>query len=89
VAAGHPADAFLNAASPGVIALFQPNDFYKTPDEYLEAIAEALRVEYEAIVSAGFLVQIDAPDLGMDGTPCIAMPASVNTWRARRNTSRC
>ena len=65
VDAGKPADAFLNAASPGVIALFQPNDFYKTADEYLEAVAEALRVEYEAIVAAGFLVQIDAPDLGM------------------------
>jgi len=65
VAAGKPADAFLNAASPGVIAIFQPNDFYKTADEYLEAVAEALRFEYEAIVAAGFLLQIDAPDLGM------------------------
>jgi 5-methyltetrahydropteroyltriglutamate--homocysteine methyltransferase len=65
VAASNPADAFLNAASPGVIALFQPNDFYTTADEYLEAVAEALRGEYEAIVAAGFLVQIDAPDLGM------------------------
>jgi 5-methyltetrahydropteroyltriglutamate--homocysteine methyltransferase len=65
VAAGSPVDAFLNAASPGVIAIFQPNDFYKTADDYLEAIAEALRGEYEAIVAAGFLVQIDAPDLGM------------------------
>ena len=65
VAAGSPVDAFLNAASPGVIAIFQPNDFYRTADEYLEAVAEALRGEYEAIVAAGFLVQIDAPDLGM------------------------
>jgi 5-methyltetrahydropteroyltriglutamate--homocysteine methyltransferase len=60
-----PHEAFMNAASPGVIALFQPNDFYKTQDEYLEAIAEAMRVEYEGIVSAGILLQIDAPDLGM------------------------
>jgi 5-methyltetrahydropteroyltriglutamate--homocysteine methyltransferase len=60
-----PVEAFLNAASPGVIALFQPNDFYKTQDEYLEALAEAMRVEYEAIVGAGFLLQIDAPDLAM------------------------
>lgn len=60
-----PAEAFMNAASPGVIALFQPNDFYKTQDEYLEAVAEAMRAEYEAIVAAGILVQIDAPDLGM------------------------
>ena len=65
VAASPPTEAFINAASPGTIALFQPNDFYKTQDEYLEALAEALRVEYEGITQAGFLVQIDAPDLGM------------------------
>jgi 5-methyltetrahydropteroyltriglutamate--homocysteine methyltransferase len=65
VAASRPADAFINAASPGVIALFQPNDFYKTQDEYLEAVAEAMRAEYEAVASSGLLLQIDAPDLGM------------------------
>ena len=65
VAASPPTEAFINAASPGTIALFQPNDFYATQDEYLEALAEALRVEYEGIANAGFLVQIDAPDLGM------------------------
>jgi 5-methyltetrahydropteroyltriglutamate--homocysteine methyltransferase len=65
VDAARPVEAFLNAASPGVIALFQPNDFYPTQDVYLEAIAEAMRSEYEAIVGAGFLLQIDAPDLGM------------------------
>jgi 5-methyltetrahydropteroyltriglutamate--homocysteine methyltransferase len=64
-AAASPLEAFMNAASPGVVALFQPNDFYATRDEYLEALAEALRTEYEAIVAAGFLLQIDAPDLGM------------------------
>ena len=58
-------EAFINAASPGVVALFQPNDYYKTQDAYLEAVAEALRPEYEGIVAAGFLVQIDAPDLAM------------------------
>jgi 5-methyltetrahydropteroyltriglutamate--homocysteine methyltransferase len=65
VSAARPVEAFLNAAAPGVIALFQPNDYYTTADAYLEALAEALRVEYESIVSAGFLLQIDAPDLGM------------------------
>lgn len=63
--AGRPVEAFMNAASPGVIALFQPNDYYRTQDEYLEAVAEAMRAEYEAIVGAGVLLQIDAPDLGM------------------------
>jgi 5-methyltetrahydropteroyltriglutamate--homocysteine methyltransferase len=58
-------EAFLNAASPGVIALFQPNDFYKSQDEYLEAVAEGMRAEYELITSSGLLVQIDAPDLAM------------------------
>lgn len=64
-AASTPSEAFLNAASPGVIALFQPNDFYKSQDEYLEAVAEAMRAEYELIVGSGLLVQIDAPDLAM------------------------
>jgi len=64
-AAAGPTAAFLNAASPGVVAFFQPNDFYRTQDEYLTALAEALRVEYEAIVQAGVLLQIDAPDLAM------------------------
>jgi 5-methyltetrahydropteroyltriglutamate--homocysteine methyltransferase len=82
VAVGNPADAFLNAASPGVIALFQPNDFYATADQYLEAVAEALRVEYEAIVAAGFLVQIDAPDLGM-GRHTMYRDASVQEYLAR------
>ena len=65
VAAAKPVEAFMNAASPGVIALFQPNDYYKTQDEYLQAVAEAMRAEYEGIVAAGILLQIDAPDFGM------------------------
>jgi len=65
VAAAVPLGAFLNAASPGVVALFQPNDFYRSQDDYLAALAEALRVEYEAIVHAGLFLQIDAPDLAM------------------------
>ncbi len=60
-----PTGAFMNAASPGVIALFQPNDFYPTQDAYLEALAEAMRPEYEAIVAAGLTLQLDSPDLGL------------------------
>jgi 5-methyltetrahydropteroyltriglutamate--homocysteine methyltransferase len=56
---------FMNAASPGVIALFFRNDHYATREEYVYAIAEAMRVEYEAITDAGLQVQIDAPDLAM------------------------
>lgn len=60
-----PVGGFMNAASPGVIALFQPNDHYPTQDAYLEALAEAMRPEYEAIVGAGLLLQLDSPDLGL------------------------
>lgn len=65
VAAASATGAFMNAASPGVIAFFQPNDYYKTQDDYLEAVAAAMQTEYEAIVKAGIILQIDAPDLGM------------------------
>ncbi len=63
--AHRPTGAFMNAASPGVIALFQPNRHYATQDAYLEALAEAMRPEYEAIVAAGFVLQLDSPDLGL------------------------
>src|SRR5207248_6919160 len=59
------AGAFMNAPSPGIIALFQPNEHYATRDEYLEAIAAAMKAEYEGIVAAGFYLQVDAPDLAM------------------------
>ncbi|WP_301752028.1 cobalamin-independent methionine synthase II family protein [uncultured Erythrobacter sp.] len=60
-----PGGGFMNSASPGVIALFQPNEHYATQDAYLEALAEAMRPEYEAIVAAGLLLQLDSPDLGL------------------------
>ena len=60
-----PVEAFMNSAAPGVIALFQPNDFYPSHEAYLEALAEAMQPEYEGIVDAGFLLQIDSPDIGM------------------------
>jgi 5-methyltetrahydropteroyltriglutamate--homocysteine methyltransferase len=56
-------EAFMTAASPGVIAQFQPNQFYPSNVEYIDALAEAMREEYEAIVEAGFIVQLDCPDL--------------------------
>jgi 5-methyltetrahydropteroyltriglutamate--homocysteine methyltransferase len=60
-----PAGGFMNSASPGVIALFQPNEHYPTQDAYLEALAEGMRPEYEAIVAAGLILQLDSPDLGL------------------------
>ena len=58
-------EAFMNSASPGVVSAFQPNRFYATHEAYVDAIAEAMREEYEAIVAAGFVLQVDCPDLAM------------------------
>ena len=65
VSAHRPVGAFMNAASPGVIALFQPNRHYASHQRYLEAISAAMAVEYRAIVEAGLVLQIDSPDLGL------------------------
>jgi 5-methyltetrahydropteroyltriglutamate--homocysteine methyltransferase len=64
-AVARPTGAFMNAASPGVVASFLPNRYYTSHEAYVEAIAEAMRDEYMAIVAAGFVVQIDCPDLAM------------------------
>jgi 5-methyltetrahydropteroyltriglutamate--homocysteine methyltransferase len=53
----------MNAASPGVIAGSLANEYYGSFEEYLFAIADAIRVEYEAVVDAGLILQVDAPDL--------------------------
>jgi 5-methyltetrahydropteroyltriglutamate--homocysteine methyltransferase len=58
-------DVFLTAASPGVVALFFRNQYYPSREAYLQAIAEALQAEYRAIVDAGFVLQVDCPDLAM------------------------
>ncbi|HEV8016739.1 MAG TPA: cobalamin-independent methionine synthase II family protein [Stellaceae bacterium] len=59
------AEAFLTAASPGLISLFFRNDHYPSAEAYLAAIAAAMRPEYEAVVNAGFILQLDCPDLAM------------------------
>lgn len=56
---------FMNSASPGVIAVFQPNQYYANHEKYLSALADAMAAEYEAIVASGLELQIDAPDLAM------------------------
>jgi 5-methyltetrahydropteroyltriglutamate--homocysteine methyltransferase len=56
---------FMSAASPGVVSLFFRNDHYPSHEKYLEAIAEAMRHEYETVAAAGFILQIDCPDLAM------------------------
>ena len=56
---------FMSAASPGVVSLFFRDDYYKDFETYIYAIAEAMRHEYEAVANAGFVLQVDCPDLGM------------------------
>ncbi len=58
-------DVFMSAASPGVIALFLRNQHYPSHEAYVGALADAMREEYEAIARAGFVLQIDCPDLAM------------------------
>jgi 5-methyltetrahydropteroyltriglutamate--homocysteine methyltransferase len=62
---GRGAEAFMNSASPGLITAFQPNQFYPSHEAYLADLVEAMRPEYEAIVDAGFQLQLDCPDLAM------------------------
>ncbi|MGH7035098.1 MAG: cobalamin-independent methionine synthase II family protein [Stellaceae bacterium] len=65
LAGAHVVDAFMTAASPGLVTAFQPNAFYPSHDAYIEALAEAMEPEYEAIARAGFVLQLDCPDLAM------------------------
>jgi 5-methyltetrahydropteroyltriglutamate--homocysteine methyltransferase len=58
-------ETFMSAASPGVVSLFFRNDYYKSQEEYLYAIADAMRHEYQTVANAGVLLQIDCPDLAM------------------------
>ena len=60
-----PLEGFMNAASPGVIALFQPNRHYGSHEAYLYALADAMAAEYRAITEAGLILQLDSPDLGL------------------------
>jgi 5-methyltetrahydropteroyltriglutamate--homocysteine methyltransferase len=63
--AGQGVRGFMNAASPGLITAFQPNQYYPTHEAYLADLVDAMRPEYEAIIAAGFDLQLDAPDLAM------------------------
>ena len=74
--------AFMTAASPGVISLFFRNDHYPSHEAYLFAIADAMRQEYEAVVRAGFVLQVDCPDLAM-GRHIQFAGLSLDEFRAR------
>jgi 5-methyltetrahydropteroyltriglutamate--homocysteine methyltransferase len=77
-----PADAFLTAASPGVVSLFFRNEYYKSEEEYMFAIADAMRHEYESIVAAGITLQLDCPDLGM-GRHIQHADLTLAEWRVK------
>jgi len=65
LAGQHPTDTFMTAASPGVIAQFLDNKYYASHEKYLEALAKVMKEEYNAIHEAGFVVQLDCPDLAL------------------------
>jgi 5-methyltetrahydropteroyltriglutamate--homocysteine methyltransferase len=62
---GQAVEGFMNAVSPGTIAVFQPNEYYPSHETYMAALAGAMRSEYEMIVGSGLLLQVDCPDLAM------------------------
>ncbi len=64
-AAQRPVEAFMNAASPGVVSAFQSNQYYASHEAYVDAIVAAMKPEYDAIAAAGFVLQLDCPDLAM------------------------
>ena len=63
VAKAKPVDAFMTCASPGVLTKFVIDTYYGNEDAYIEALANVMKSEYEAVVAAGFVLQIDCPDL--------------------------
>jgi 5-methyltetrahydropteroyltriglutamate--homocysteine methyltransferase len=58
-------EAFISAASPGVVSFFLSDNYYNNSERYLRAIADAMKTEYDAIVAAGYILQVDCPDLAM------------------------
>jgi 5-methyltetrahydropteroyltriglutamate--homocysteine methyltransferase len=72
--------AFMGSISPGQIAFNYPNQHYDSHETYLEALADALAYEYNAIIDAGFNLQIDSPDLAMSGH-CRSVGSSLTDWK--------
>jgi 5-methyltetrahydropteroyltriglutamate--homocysteine methyltransferase len=85
LAAANAEEGFVTALSPTNLEVFYRNEFYRTDEDYLEALADAMHEEYKAITDAGFLLQIDDPQLVTyyDRNPGISL-ADCRTWIARR-----
>jgi 5-methyltetrahydropteroyltriglutamate--homocysteine methyltransferase len=81
-----PEGVFMPAASPGAIAQVMQNDYYPTQEAYLYALADAMRYEYQAIVAAGFSLQLDCPDLAMQRHVRFA-EASIDEFRSHMQQS--
>jgi 5-methyltetrahydropteroyltriglutamate--homocysteine methyltransferase len=75
-------DTFMTAASPGVVWNFLENEHYPSDEAYVFAVAEAMRHEYQAIVEAGFVLQLDAPDLAMGWNRYVFADKSIDDFRA-------
>ncbi len=75
-------EAFMNAASPGIVADYLANEHYASEEEYLYALADAMKQEYDAIVAAGFVLQLDCPDLAL-GRHLAPQPLSIADFRKR------
>ncbi len=78
------AEAFVPSISPSNVERWQRNEFYRNHDEYLEAIAEAMREEYEAIVAAGFLLQVDDPAMATRYTMTTESVEDIRKWANAR-----
>jgi 5-methyltetrahydropteroyltriglutamate--homocysteine methyltransferase len=76
------AESFMSAASPGIVAAAMLNEHYARYDDYVFALADALRTEYEYIVSRGFIVQLDCPDLAMERHTSFADRPLNGSWRS-------
>ena len=74
-------DVFMTAASPGVIALFMPNQYYPSDDDYIAALADAMKTEYDAIHAAGIVLQIDCPDLAAGWPVAEAQGLTIDEFR--------
>lgn len=77
-----PASVFVSAASPGIIATYLPNRYYASDEEYVWAIADAMKTEYDAIVAAGFTLQLDCPDLAFEYTRRLAVGEGLPEFRS-------
>jgi 5-methyltetrahydropteroyltriglutamate--homocysteine methyltransferase len=76
-----PADTFMTAASPGVVWNFLENEYYPDDEAYVFAIADAMKHEYRAIVGAGFVLQLDAPDLAMGWNRYVFADKTIDDFR--------